>query len=147
MIRRSRTLAKASSEVDYHALADFRYQIRRFLHTSEEAARNAGIEPQHHQLLLALKGAAADENPTISWLAERLQLQHNSAVGLVDRLVKKRLVQRFRDPNDQRRALVVITKSGESILHELSLFHQAELRSQASALIASMTAIVRGASV
>ncbi|MEP6779837.1 MAG: MarR family transcriptional regulator, partial [Gemmatimonadaceae bacterium] len=65
----------------------------------------------------------------------------------VDRLVKKRLVQRFRDPNDQRRALVVITKSGEAILHELSLFHQAELRSQASALIASMTAIVRGASV
>src|ERR1043166_9576345 len=70
----------------YRALAAFRYEIRRFLRRSEDAARSAGLEPQQHQLLLALKGAPHGTVPTIAWLAERLQLQHHSLVGLVDRL-------------------------------------------------------------
>ncbi len=35
---------------------DFRYEIRRFLNFSENVARAAGIEPQQHQALLAIKG-------------------------------------------------------------------------------------------
>jgi DNA-binding MarR family transcriptional regulator len=128
---------------DYRALAEFRYQIRRFLRVSEEAARAAGIEPQHHQLLLAVKGAPADSPPTIAYLAERLQLRHHSVVGLVDRLVERGLVERTRDAADHRRALVSLTEAGEDILHGLALFHQNEIRSRARALISAMVAIVR----
>src|ERR1051325_5616876 len=78
----------------YRALAAFRHEIRRFVRASEDAARSAGLEPQQHQLLLALKGAPPGAAPTIAWLAERLQLQHHSAVGLVDRLAEHRLVRR-----------------------------------------------------
>lgn len=129
--------------VDYRALAEFRYQIRRFLRLSEDAARQAGLEPQQHQLLLALKGATPGPAPTIGWLAERLQLQHHSVVGLVDRLVRRGLIERHRDPADQRRARVTLTAEGEEVLHGLSLFHQREIRSRAPALVSAMVAIVR----
>src|ERR1041385_5546584 len=89
-----------SRPVDYRALAEFRYQLRRFLRVSEEAARAAGLEPQQHQLLLAVKGVPAGQAPTIAWVAERLQLKHHSVVGLVDRLVRRQLIVRRRDPAD-----------------------------------------------
>ena len=130
--------------VNYTALAEFRYEIRRFLRLSEEAARRAGLEPQQHQLLLALKGARPGVVPTIAWLAERLHVQHHSAVGLVNRLVERGMVRRYRDPSDQRRALVSLTGAGESVLAELSKFHQDELRSRAKPLVSAMAAIVRG---
>ncbi|HEX7121432.1 MAG TPA: MarR family transcriptional regulator, partial [Gemmatimonadaceae bacterium] len=119
-------IARSTSRtrVNYRALADFRYEIRRFLRRSEDAARREGLEPQHHQLLLALKGMPSDAEPTISTLAERLQINHNSAVGLVDRLERRGLVSRRRDETDQRRVLIDLTPSGEAILHRLSLFHQ-----------------------
>jgi DNA-binding MarR family transcriptional regulator len=132
----------ATRQVDYPVLAEFRYQIRLFLRRSEDAARAAGLEPQHHQLLLALKGAADVIKPSIAWLAERLQLQHHSVVGLVDRLVSRRLVRRHRDPTDHRRVVVSLTRAGEVILHDLSIFHQDELRQQAGDLIAALERIV-----
>jgi DNA-binding MarR family transcriptional regulator len=131
--------------VNYTALAEFRYEIRRFLHMSEDAARKAGLEPQQHQLLLALKGAKPGIVPTIRWLAERLQVQHHSAVGLVDRLVERGLVRRYRDPSDLRRALISLTGAGESVLAELSKVHMEELKTRAKPLISAMAAIVRGA--
>ena len=133
------------SRVDYRALADFRHEIRRFLRVSEQAARGAGLEPQHHQLLLAIKGAPPGDPPTIAYLAERLQLRHHSIVGLVDRLEQRGLVHRRRDPADHRRALVSLTDAGEQILHALSVLHQDEIRSRAAGLIAAMMPIVRAA--
>src|ERR1700692_3474102 len=76
------------SPAEYRALAEFRYQIRRFLQFSAEAARQYGLEPQQHQPLLAVKGPPDDVRPTIGELAERLQIQHHSAVELVDRLAE-----------------------------------------------------------
>lgn len=137
--------AARHSRVDYRALADFRHEIRRFLRVSEQAARAAGMEPQHHQLLLAVKGSPPGEPPTIAYLAERLQLQHHSIVGLVDRLEQRGLVHRRRDPADHRRALVSLTEAGEQIIHTLSLLHQDEIRSRAQRLIAAMMPIVRAA--
>ncbi len=87
---------------DYQALAEFRYQIRRFLHFSEQVAREAGLEPQQHQLLLALKGLPEGRKATIGELAERLQIQHHSTVELIDRMVERDLIQRSRDDEDQR---------------------------------------------
>jgi DNA-binding MarR family transcriptional regulator len=137
------THAAPAAHVDYRALANFRYQVRLFLRTSEDAARAAGLEPQQHQLLLALKGAPDDGPPSIAWLAERLQLHHHSTVELVDRLVDKKLIRRRRDPADRRRALVSLSAAGERILHALSVVHQAELRTRAPEFITAIAAIVR----
>jgi DNA-binding MarR family transcriptional regulator len=127
---------------EYQALAEFRYQIRRFLHFSERAARAAGIEPQQHQLLLALKGLPEGRQATIGELAERLQLQHHSTVELVNRLVERGLVQRCRDEGDQRRVLVSLTPRGEEVLRELSVEHRAELRSNGPALVQALNSLI-----
>ncbi|HLI62257.1 MAG TPA: MarR family transcriptional regulator [Terriglobales bacterium] len=123
---------------DYQALAQFRYQLRRFMRFTEEAARQAGLEPQHHQLMLAIKGRPAGEEPRITYLADRLQIQHHSAVELVDRLVKKGLVKRTRAQQDRREVHVHLTPRGERILGQLTLHSRAELRSAAPALVAAL---------
>jgi DNA-binding MarR family transcriptional regulator len=123
---------------DYQALADFRYQIRRFVRFSEEAAREAGIEPQHHQLMLAIKGKPNGEEPRVAYLAERLQIQHHSAVELVDRLVNKGLINRTRGDEDRREVHVHLTARGERILDELTTHMRSELRSAAPTLVASL---------
>ncbi len=123
---------------DYAALADFRYQIRRFLHFSEQAARHAGVEPQHHQLMLALRGAGGRNGSRIADLAEKLQIQHHSAVELVSRLEEKDLIQRNRGAEDRREVYVRLTPYGEQVLRELTLHHRQELRSAAPALIAAL---------
>lgn len=114
---------------DYQALAEFRYRIRCFLRFSERAAREAGLEPQQHQLLLALKGLPEGKKPTIGVLAERLQLKHHSAVELVDRLEERGFVRRYRDRSDGRQVLVRITESAQATLQELSIHHLSELQS------------------
>ncbi len=129
-------------DVDYRALAEFRYQIRRFLHFSEQAARAAGVEPQHHQLMLALKGMPTGKQTTIRNLAERMRLQHHSTVELVDRLVDRGLVYRSRDEVDQRQVLVYLTAQGEEILRELSIHHRTELRSTGPDLVRALNAII-----
>ncbi len=121
--------------IDYPSLAELRYQIRRFLRFSEEAARAAGIEPQQHQLLLAIKGLPPDRRPTIGALAERLQLQHHSAVELVDRSVQRNLVRRLRSTSDQRQVLIRLTAKGERILRDLSMHHRDVLKEAGPALL------------
>ncbi len=123
---------------DYQALAEFRYQIRRYIRVSEEAAREAGIEPQHHQMMLAIKGKPDKEDPSIAYLAERLQLQHHSAVELVDRLEKKGLIERQRSEADRRQVWVRLTESGEHILAELTRQMRSEMQTAAPALAATL---------
>ena len=123
---------------DYRALAELRYQIRRFLHFSEQSARKMRLEPQQHQLMLALKGLPDGLHPTIGTLAERLQLQHHSTVELINRLSAGGLVRRSRAGNDRRQVLLDLTAKGEKVLRKLSLDHKAELRTQGPALIAAL---------
>lgn len=130
---------------DYQALAELRYQIRLFLHFSEEAARTMGLEPQQHQLMLALKGLPPRIRPTIGTLAERMQLQHHSAVELVNRLSSGGLVRRNRSGEDRRQVLLGLTPKGEKVLRELSIGHKAELRSQGPALVAALERAMRPA--
>ena len=127
---------------EYQALAEFRYQLRCFLRFSEQAARAAGLEPQQHQLLLAIKGLPEGKQPTISVLAERLQLAHHSTVELIDRLVERGFIQRCRDEGDQRRVLVSLTPQGEEELRNLSLAHRAELRSTGPTLVQALTLLL-----
>src|SRR5947208_899582 len=128
---------------EYHALAEFRYQLRRFLHFSEQAARAAGLEPQQHQLLLALRGFPDEQPVTIGDLAERLLLQHHSTVELVDRSARQGLVERQRDETDRRRVIVRLTPAGEAVLRELSLPHRQELRTTGPALVRALNTLLR----
>jgi DNA-binding MarR family transcriptional regulator len=123
---------------DYRSLAELRHQIRRFLHFSEEAARNSGIEPRQHQLMLALKGLPEGVRPRVGELAERLQIQHHSAVELVNRLASGGYVRRLPGRQDRREVLLSLTSKGEKILRELSLHHKAELRIRGPALVAAL---------
>ncbi|MGH7829587.1 MAG: MarR family winged helix-turn-helix transcriptional regulator [Candidatus Binatia bacterium] len=127
---------------DYQALAELRYRVRRFLRFSEQAARAAGLEPQQHQLLLALKGLPDQHKHTISALAERLQVEHHSTVELIDRLEERGLVRRARDKVDRRQVLVRITPKGEDILQDLSLHHLDELQSIGPDLMRVLTRLL-----
>ncbi len=113
---------------DYETLAQFRYLLRTFLAFSGAAAEGAGLRPQQHQAILAIKGFPGRERVTIGELAERLCVRHHSAVGLVDRLVERELVRRLVDPSDRRQVLVEITPKAEAILANLSDLHREELR-------------------
>lgn len=119
--------AVSISRRDYVALAEFRHQLRRFLEFSERAARQAGLTPQQHQLLLALKGAPAHDHGTIKELAERLRLRPHSIVGLVDRCEQLGLVERRASAFDLRLTEVHVTSSGEALLEQLSRAHRDEL--------------------
>jgi DNA-binding MarR family transcriptional regulator len=107
------------SAADYRALASFRYQLRCFLAMSETSARAAGLEPQQHLLLLAIKGLPPGCPATIATLADRLQIKHQSAVELIDRLEAKGLVQRSRAERDRRCVLISLTATGEKELEPL----------------------------
>src|SRR5690349_3233641 len=105
---------------EYQALAEFRYRLRRFIHFSEQAAREAGLEPQQHQLLLALRGFPEDQPVTIGDLADRLLLHHHSTVELIDRSAKQGFVERQRDDVDRRRVIIRLTPAGAAVLRDLS---------------------------
>lgn len=135
-----------SSAVNYAALARFRLELRAFLHFSERAAHAAGIEPQQHQLLLALKGLAGPEAPpTVGNIATWLAIQHHSAVELVDRAVARGLVRREQDAEDRRRVLVHLTHAGDALLNRLSQLNQQELQSHAPALISALQRVLDSA--
>lgn len=115
------------TQADYEALAELRYALRQFLHFSEDAARAAGLTPQQHQAMLAIKGFPGSGRITIGKLAERLQIRHHSAVGLVDRLVSERYVRRVTDKQDRRQVRLALTSRGEAVLEKLSAVHYEQL--------------------
>src|ERR1043166_9098046 len=123
---------------DFQALAEFRYQIRKFLHFSQEVTEKAGLEPRQHQLMLAVKGLPSGRKPRVVDLAERLQIRHHSAVELVNRLAAQGYVERHRGGEDRREVLISMTFKGEKILRQLSLHHREELRTQGPALVAAL---------
>jgi DNA-binding MarR family transcriptional regulator len=120
--------SKPFTKSQHEVLAAFRHALRLFLHFSEEAAHEAGIAPQQHQALLAIKGFPGRDWVTVGELAERLQLRHHSAVGLVDRLVAEKLVKRAPSAQDRRQVFVQLTTRGEKILERLSAAHATELK-------------------
>lgn len=112
----------------YETLAAWRHALRRFLHFSQDAARSAGIPPQQHQVLLVIKGFPDRDYATVGEVAERLQLKHHSAVGILNRLSERGLVQRRVSAADRRRIEIRLTTRGEALLQKLSSAHLRELR-------------------
>lgn len=128
---------------DYQSLAEFRHQIRRYIRFSEKVVRNANLEPRQYQLLLALKGLPPNVRPRIAELAEQLQIQHHSAVELVDRLESSGLVRRERGTSDRREVLVVLTPSGEKVIRELVIYHRTELSTRGPELLEALRGVLR----
>lgn len=105
----------------------FRYQLRRFLRFTEQAARSSGVTPQQHQLLLGIAGYTGRGWATISELAEFLQERHNAVVGLVERAAQNRLVEKEPGAEDRRYVRVSLTPRGQAILAKLTALHRQEL--------------------
>jgi DNA-binding MarR family transcriptional regulator len=126
--------ANASRAVDYGTLAEFRYQLRKFLAFSETAAQESGLTPQQHQALLAIKGFSNSEPISVGDLARFLLIRHHTAVELMDRMTKLGLLSRIVDADDGRRVLVKLTRKGEQKLRTLSKIHFEELTTASPAL-------------
>jgi DNA-binding MarR family transcriptional regulator len=116
------------SRLEYETLANLRYSLRQFLRFSEDAAHAAGITPQQHQALLAIKGFPERDCVTVGELAERLQIRHHSAVGLVDRLVANGFLKREPGKNDRRQVQLTLTARSEKVLAKLSAAHREQIR-------------------
>ena len=116
------------SDADYEILASFRAALRRFLRVSEDLAHGVGLTPQQHQAMLGIRGYPGGAEPSIGQLAARLQIHHNSAVGLVTRLAKHGYLKRQASKEDQRRVHVSLTPKGQAVLDKLTEAHRSELR-------------------
>jgi len=129
---------EAGSSSLLRSLAEFRYELRRFVHFSERVALEAGLQPQQHQLLLQIAGARDGEAVTIAYAAERLGLKHNSTVELVDRSEREGLLTRTADPSDKRRAILEMSTKGHRLLDRLATDHANELKERAPLLIQAL---------
>ena len=134
---------KDLSLAQYRALAEFRYQIRKFLYFSEGKARSYGLEPRQHQLLLAVKGLPDGRRPTIGELAARLHLKHHSTVELVNRLEALGAVTRSPGKDDRREVIVRLSVAGANLLRKLSWEHRLELDTAGPELARALRAVMR----
>jgi DNA-binding MarR family transcriptional regulator len=127
-------------------LAEFRFQLRRFLHFSNVAAEEAGLRNQQYQMLQCVGGMPDDMAPTIANVAARMLLKHNSAVELVDRAIDQGLMRRSSDPFDHRRILLRVTPEGERLLASLAEFHMRELEQSGPELVRALHRVLNGGS-
>lgn len=132
------------NDADYRALADWRYALRRFLRSSAEITRKAGVSATQYQLLLFIRGASGGVL-TIAEIAEKLQVRHHSAVGLVDRCEDAGLVRRRRDPTNRRRVLVQTTRRGAALLQRLAAAHFSTIERLGKAFVPPIPATEAGA--
>ena len=121
--------ARPLKKRDFETLANFRYQIRKFVHFSEQLALRHGIKPQQYLLLLQIKGFPGRDWATVGELAERLQAQHHGVVALISRCEKLGLVERRQSTEDRRRIEIRLRAKGEKLLTKLASLHRAELLS------------------
>jgi DNA-binding MarR family transcriptional regulator len=129
---------------DIQALAEFRYNIRRFFRASEDILRAEGLKPQQYQLMLAIKGMPGGAPCTIRQVAERLQLQHHSTVELTDRLTTRGLVKRKRAGDDRRQVMLELTPKGDKLLKQMAALHRDELRLSGPALVSALRKVLAG---
>lgn len=123
-------------------LAEFRFQLRRFLHFSSAAAERMGVRAQQYQLLQCVYGMPELVEPTIANVAARMMLKHNSAVELVDRTMDQGLLRRSPDPMDHRRMLLRVTPEGERVIASLAEFHMEELEQAGPELIRALRRVI-----
>lgn len=112
---------------DYRTLAAVRAAIRGFAHFTEQVVQKAGLTPQQHQVLVALRASETGQL-SIGDLAKTLMLRHHSVSGLADRLEALGLVERARSKEDRRVIVLGLTDKARKLMSSLSLTHRDELR-------------------
>lgn len=111
---------------DYRRLADFRYELRRFLDFSANAAACEGLTAQQHQALLAIRGNAKPPS-SVGYLAQRLKIRPNTAAELTQRMELAGFVTRTENESDRRVMNLELTAEGKRRLEALTLAHRREL--------------------
>lgn len=134
------------TQSDYEALAVFRHTLKKFLDFSTSAAQAAGVPPQQHQALLAIKGLPQGEVMTVGLLAERLLIAPHTATELAGRLVSGGFVNRETDASDRRRQTLHLTEKAELVMTHLSAIHLKEIREMAPQLIGILGRLERDGS-
>ncbi len=137
------TRARKLNRSHLRRLAEFRFQLRRFLHVSQAAAERLGLRNQQYQMLQCVGGMPEGTAPTIANVARRMLLKHNSTVELVDRAIEQGLLRRLGDETDHRRILLRVTPQGERILSALAEFHTRELEQSGPELVRALDDILR----
>ena len=115
------------TDADYKGLASFRYTLRQFTAFTHAQVEQAGLTPQQHQALLAIRTCEAPE-VTTGYVAEQLLLKPHSATGLINRMVASGLVQRERSRADARQSVLTLTDRAQHLLNDLSEAHRDEIR-------------------
>jgi len=131
------------ARAQYVALATFRYELRRFMAFSENAAHGAGLPPQQHQALLAIAGFDGEEGPTVGALSERLMVAPHTATELTSRMVEAGLIDKVPSAQDRRKVRLALTAKAEALLADLSAAHLKELKSLEPALNAALSRLTR----
>lgn len=129
MTRKPATADAGLSKQEFEALSDFRYQLRRFLRFSEDAARDEGLTVQQYLLMLHVRGCPGKAWASIGELAERLQAKPHGVVALVNRCEAAGLVRRQVNADDRRIVEVHLLAKGERCLNRLAALHRNELQS------------------
>jgi DNA-binding MarR family transcriptional regulator len=128
----STILTRVTSQLqpdDYHALASFRYALRKFLSFSRRIlAEEAQLTPEQYEALLALKAFSGETGLNLSDLSERLQVKPHTAVSLVDKLEELQFVRRGKGSADRRQVFVSLTPVGSSVLEKVAVLHRREIR-------------------
>src|SRR3546814_12024711 len=114
-------------DADYRTLAAVRAELRGFAHFTERVVKAAGLTPQQHQVLVALR-AAKEGELTVGQVAEALMLKPHSVSGLVDRLEASDLVERMPREDDRRSVRLRRTGKARQIMASRSTTHRADLR-------------------
>jgi len=138
--------SKPLTHAQYAALAEFRYQLRKYLRYMEAQARANGNHPQQYQLLLAITGLPKPQVPTISALAERMQMNHNSMVELVNRCEKRGLIRRTRSVEDRRHVTLGVTPKGEMVLRQQASASRQELLTIGPVLVDALQKLIHSRS-
>jgi DNA-binding MarR family transcriptional regulator len=129
MPKSEKQIQDSLSKADYESLSEFRYQLRRFLHFSEQAASTEGLTPLQYQLLLHVQGFPGRDWATVGELAERLQMKPHGTVALISRCEESALVVRQSSSTDRRQVEIRLLLAGKEILERLAVLHKSELRS------------------
>jgi DNA-binding MarR family transcriptional regulator len=137
--------SSSTSIVRLRKLAEFRFQLRKFLRFSETASDAAGVSVQQYQLLQVIAAIPDGQGASISYLADRMILRHNSAVELVDRAVRAGLVRRESDEEDLRRSLVLLTPQGTAMLDRLVTEHLIELDARGHEIVDALESLMTSA--
>lgn len=130
--------------IDFETLADFRYQVRKFLRFSKDLLCSEGITPDQYQALLAIRAYAPQSKLSIRDLAEQLQVRHHSTVGIVDQLVDRSVVVREVSPHDRRKVLLTLTEQGEELIRRLAPPHHQELARLSPEIIQTLQRLSAG---